>query len=185
MSIAVAFQAFFAALFKRDAAERIRLALSGKEAVPKLTADATKTVKAEQRAPKSAPAKVSEPAQSEALTLLAALQREARLLDLIHESLDGFSDAQIGAAAKEVLRDSRKTLDRMFGIAALATEDEGASVSIEPATSPNRIRLVGKSEGNSGVVVHRGWQATRCEIPKWSGKRDEAWLIAPVELEVN
>lgn len=185
MSIAVAFQAFFAALFKRDAADRIRQALSGTDSVPKLTVDSAKPPEAKQSASNPAVPKVSEPTRSEALTLLAALQREARLLDLIHESLDGFSDAQIGAAAKEVLRDSRKTLDRMFGTAALATEEEGATMSVDQTISPNRVRLVGKSEGSAGTVVHRGWQATRCEIPKWSGKRDEAWLIAPVELEVN
>jgi hypothetical protein len=183
MSIAVAFQAFFAALFKREAAERIRLALSGKEATPKLTSDPSRSSESKPTAP-AAP-KPSEPARSEALTLLATLQREARLLDLIHESLDGFSDAQIGAAAKEVLRDSRKTLERMFGVASLADAEEGASLAIEPTASPNRIRLVGKSAGSSGVVVHRGWKATRCEVPKWSGKRDEAWLLAPVEVEVN
>ena len=52
----------------------------------------------------------------EALTLLAALQREARFVDLVQESLDAYTDAQIGGAARDVLRDCRKTLDRMFAL---------------------------------------------------------------------
>ena len=40
--------------------------------------------------------------------------REARFVDLVNESLDGYSDAQIGAAARDVLRDSKKVLDRLF-----------------------------------------------------------------------
>jgi hypothetical protein len=48
---------------------------------------------------------VAAPARSEALNLLAAMQREARFVDFIREPLDGYSDAQIGAAARTVHRD--------------------------------------------------------------------------------
>jgi hypothetical protein len=46
--------------------------------------------------------------RSEALTLLATLQREARFVDFIKESLEGYSDAQIGAVARDVHRDCGK-----------------------------------------------------------------------------
>ncbi len=39
-----------------------------------------------------------------ALALLALLQREGRLVDFLREPLDGFSDADIGAAARDVHR---------------------------------------------------------------------------------
>lgn len=180
MSLTVAFKAFFAALSNREASERIRLALSGEDLPKKLPSSAEKPAPTKPVPPKSA-----EPTRSDAITMLCALQREARLLDLVQESLDQFDDAQIGAAAREVLRDSRKTLDRMFGIAALAEEEEGQPIAIEGKNSPGKMRLIGKSEGSSGVVVHRGWKASRCEIPKWTGSRDEAWVLAPVEVEVN
>ena len=54
------------------------------------------------------------PARSEAITLLAALQREARFVDFIQESLAGYTDAQIGAAARDVHRDCGTVLKRMF-----------------------------------------------------------------------
>ncbi|MEZ6136812.1 MAG: DUF2760 domain-containing protein [Pirellulaceae bacterium] len=180
MSIGIAFQAFFAALFKRDAAERIRAALVAKPENTNLPAPTVSPP-----AQPSRPTPPAEPVRSEALTLLSSLQREARLLDLVHESLDQFEDAQIGAAAREVLRDARKTLDRMFDISSLTDADEGESLAVEAGASPNRLRLVGKSQGTTGVVVHRGWKANRCEVPKWSGRRDEAFILAPVEVEVN
>lgn len=182
MSIGVAFQAFFAALFNQSSAERIRAALAD-SGDPKLTQASAPTPAAEDK-PAAKPV-APEPKRSDALTLLSTLQREARLLDLVQESLDSFEDAQIGAAAREVLNDTRKTLDRMFSIQPLCEKEEGESISVESGASPNRIRLVGKSEGQSGVIAHRGWQAARCEVPKWTGKSEEALLLAPTEIEVQ
>ncbi len=181
MSIGVAFRAFFAALFQREVAERIRVALDSKS-LPAPTPVATPATPAQLEPPKSKPAA---PSRSEALTLLSTLQREARLLDLVQEPLDQFQDAQIGAAAREVLKDCRKTLDRLFAIQPLAEQDEGAVCDVPANASPNRMRLIGKSSGASGTITHRGWQATCCEIPQWSGGRNDAWVLAPTEIEVN
>ncbi|MGV2334905.1 MAG UNVERIFIED_CONTAM: DUF2760 domain-containing protein [Planctomycetaceae bacterium] len=49
-----------------------------------------------------APAK---PQRSEAISLLATLQREGRLLDFLKEPIDAYSDAQIGAAVRDIHRD--------------------------------------------------------------------------------
>ena len=179
MAIGVALQAFFKALFDPAAAERIKLALNPESAQAKLP-----------EKPKSAPAKQApQPIRSEALTLLSTLQREARFLDLVQESLDGFEDAQIGAAARGVLADCHKTLDRMFAIAPLSAAEEGDTLAVPEGASPNAFRIVGSSgssgTGVSGTVTHRGWKATCCELPKWNGKRDEAWVLAATEVEVG
>ena len=42
-----------------------------------------------------------------ALALLALLQRDGRLIDFLREPLDGFADADIGAAARDVHRGCR------------------------------------------------------------------------------
>jgi hypothetical protein len=123
--------------------------------------------------------------RSEALTLLGTLQREARLLDLICEPLDQFNDQQVGAAAREVLRDSRKTLDRLFQLAPLSESQEGDEIGVPQNWSPAQLRLIGKSSGQRGVVVHRGWRAGQCDLPKWQGGKEDALVIAPVELEVQ
>ena len=113
MSLGLAFRAFFAVLSRRESAERVRAALAPTTAKPQdsLPAPAKSPEK-----PITAPAKPADapPKRSEALTLLSALQREARLIDLVMEPLDGVEDAAIGAAVREVLRDSQKTLNRMF-----------------------------------------------------------------------
>lgn len=175
MAVGVAFKAFFAALFNRAASERIQQALntSSQPALPSKD-DSSSTPKA--------PLK---PVRSDAITLLSTLQREARLVDLICEPLDQFTDQQIGAAAREVLRDCKKTLDRMFTIQPLSESEEGTQIDIPTNHSPARIRLVGASQGERGTVVHRGWTATVCELPSWQGDKSEAMILAPTEVEVG
>ena len=80
MSLGVAFKAFFAALFNRQIAERLRVAL---QSAPPQTNLPTPT--AEPAATPKPATKTAAPARSEALTLLSTLQREARLLDLVQE----------------------------------------------------------------------------------------------------
>ncbi|MEQ1828423.1 MAG: DUF2760 domain-containing protein, partial [Pirellula sp.] len=121
--------------------------------------------------------------RSDALTLLSTLQREARLLDLVCESIDEYSDAQIGAAARDVLRDSRKTLDRMFGLKPLLVSREGDTIEIPADHSPMRWRIVGKESSRQGTLSHCGWQATKTELPQWSGNADDALVIAAAEVE--
>lgn len=183
MSLGVAFRAFFAALFQPDAAKRIRQVLD--EPQTQGQAQPTPVVTEEREVARSAKIATAAAKRSEALTLLATLQREARLLDLIQEPLDQFADAQIGAAAREVLKDSRKTLERMFAIQPLTEAEEGATVPLTSEQTPNRVRLVGKSTGTAGTVTHRGWTATCCEVPQWQGNRDDCLVLAPTEIEVN
>lgn len=128
------------------------------------------------------------PARSEALTLLAALQREARFVDLVQESLDGYSDAQIGAASRDVLRDCGKVLERMFSVRPLIADGEGAKVDVPAGYDANRFRVTGNVAGTppfQGQLVHAGWQATHCQLPVWSGSDESALVIAPAEVEVR
>ena len=180
MSIGLAFRAFFAALSGGEVASRIQAALSSEPKLEKRSESAGKA------SPPSQPKKnqPKPPTRSDAITLLSTLQREARLLDLIQEPLDGFDDAQVGAAAREVLRDSRKTLERLFEIQPLSTEEEEAEMQVDEGTSPNRVRVLGGSAGK-GVITHRGWQATKCELPKWTGNSNEGNIIAPTEVEIG
>ena len=135
-----------------------------------------------------APAKPAAPARSDALSLIAALQREARLLDIVTESLDGYSDAQIGAAAKEVLRDTGSVIERMFGLKPLTDAADGTELETPAKFDAAEYRLTGSVSGEApfrGTVAHHGWKATKCEIPKWSGEKSSAMTIAPIELEIK
>ena len=128
------------------------------------------------------------PARSEALTLLAALQREARLVDFLMEGLEAYSDAQVGAAVRDVHRDSGALMQRLFGIEPLRPEAEGEGVSVPQGFVVANFRLTGNVAGEApyqGVLRHSGWRATRCELPAWSGQDDVALTIAPAEVEVG
>ncbi len=178
MSLSVAFRAFFAALFDREKSERIAAALAGESALLQLE---------KKPAAKPSPPQPQPPARSDALTLLAALQREARFIDFVKESLDGASDEQIGAVVRDVHRDCGAVLERLLAIRPLVDDEEGATIEVPPGFDAARFRLTGNVEGEPpyrGKVAHHGWQATRCELPSWTGNRDSALVVAPVDVEL-
>ena len=127
------------------------------------------------------------PTRSEAITLLATLQREARFVDFVQESLAGYSDAQIGAAARDVHRDCGMVLKRLFALQPAVAEEEGTEVDIPTSFDPHRWRLTGNLSGEPpyhGRLVHPGWEATICELPTWTGDPSAAKIVAPAEVEL-
>ena len=128
------------------------------------------------------------PARNEALSLLAILQQEARLVDFLKEPLDGYSDAQIGAAVRDVHRDGAAVLERLFVIRALRKEAEGADVIVPPGFDAGAVRLTGSLAGQPpyrGTLRHPGWEATKVELPRWTGSPASARVVAPAEIEVR
>jgi hypothetical protein len=182
MRIALAFRAFFSALFSADGARRIAQALNRGPSADFSTAAGHQPVESPRATVSSRPTS-SASIRSEAMTLLSVLQHEARLLDLVNESLDAYSDQQIGSAARNVLRDTSKSLDRIFGIRPVAEQTEGEIIDIPDRGSPIRWRVLGDTSARSGIVAHAGWMATRNELPQWTGNREDAMILAPVEVE--
>ncbi len=126
--------------------------------------------------------------RSEAVTLLAVLQREARLVDFVQEPIDGYADAQVGAAVREVHKGCRAVFDRMLAFEPALDEPESSQVTVPAGASPNRYRMVGNVTGEppvSGTLAHHGWRATRCDLPEWRGSDDDALLVAPAEVELR
>src|SRR5689334_25372290 len=60
------------------------------------------------------PAMPPERVHASALTLLAAFQREGRLVDFLQQEVAGFSDEDIGAAARVVHGGCRKAFHQFF-----------------------------------------------------------------------
>ncbi|MEQ8788101.1 MAG: DUF2760 domain-containing protein [Pirellulaceae bacterium] len=181
MRIVLALRVFFRVLFSGEVARRVALALD-EPAAPEPKASLAETPRAEKK-----PAAPKPAARSEALTLLAALQREARLLDIVREPLAQYSDAQIGAAARDVLRDCGAVVERMFAPQAVVEQEEGAQIDLPKDFDAGCYRLtgnVGAEAAGKGKLVHHGWKATRCELPSWSGSGDAALVIAPAEVEL-
>jgi len=179
MAIGVAFRAFFAALGGGEKAAAIEAALSGEPAQEALPAPKSGGTSKPEQPPK--------PRRSDAVTLLAALQREARLVDIVKEPLDEYSDSQVGAAARDVLRDTAAVLDRMFALTPIVEEEDNTEIETPAGFDPARYRLTGNVGGSppfKGKLVHHGWEAARCDLPQWSGSDEAARVIAPVELEL-
>jgi hypothetical protein len=163
MNLGLAFKSFFRILGDAGFAGRVRQLLGDDETAP-----------AARRNP--------------ALTLVAALQREGRLVDFLKEDLRGYSDEQVGAAVRDVHRDCAAVFERCFAFAPLRAEDEDASVTVAAGFEPSEVRLIGKVTGEPpyrGVLRHAGWRATRCELPSWSGGEAATLVVAPAEVELS
>lgn len=183
MRIGLAFRLFFKALFNREVASALeRVLVGGPSGLP---SPETAGAAAERPAAKPQPKR---PARSDALTLLATLQREARFVDMVQEPLTNYTDAQIGAAARDVFGKSAAVLDRLFALRPVVPEEEGAEVETPPKVDPGRFHLTGNVTGQPpfrGQLVHHGWEATCCEVPQWNGEAGSAMIVAPVELELK
>jgi hypothetical protein len=180
MAIGTAFRAFFGCLFNAEASTRVKAALADNSAA--IAPPEKEVVK-----PKAPPVP-PKPARSEALTLLAALQREARFVDFLQESLDGYPDAQVGAAARDVHRDCREVVERMFAIRPLRKEEESSEVEVPTGFEPELYRLVGDVSGEGpykGRLAHHGWRASKCETPQWNGSKEAADVVSPAEVEIQ
>jgi hypothetical protein len=122
-----------------------------------------------------------------ALALLALLQREGRLVDFVRESLDTYSDADIGAAARDVHRGCRKVLDQHLVLEAVMPGAEEDKVSVPKGFDPAEIRLIGEAKGEPpyrGTLRHHGWRATETKLPALAEGVDRA-VIAPAEVEIS
>ena len=186
MKLGLAFKAFFKILGDGAFADRVEAVYEGAA----LPAPETKpAASVESARPAAAPKPIiDKPAQSEAIALLAALQRESRLVDLVMQPLDGYDDAQIGAAARDVLRDARAALEKTVALRPLRSESEGSTIETPADADAAQYRLTGAVQGSPpyrGELVHAGWVATKVELPKYVGSAESARVVAPAEVETK
>lgn len=178
--IPIAFGAFFSSLSNPLYAGRVR-GLS-QPAAPVAAAPSAPPVTAP--APAPAPLKIATP--DAALQLLALLQRDARLIDFAQEDLAGYSDADIGGAARVVHEGCRKVLQEHFTLEPVRTEAEGSPITLEAGFDARAIRLTGNVTGQApfhGSLSHRGWRATEVKLPQLADSHD-ARVLAQAEVEL-
>lgn len=122
-----------------------------------------------------------------ALQLLSLLQREGRLIDFLEQDVAGFSDADVGAAARVVHEGCRKTLRGHCKISPVRAEEEGSKVTIAQGYDPSEVKLLGNVSGKpplTGTLQHRGWRVTDLVVPTRAGAHD-ASIVAPAEVELS
>ncbi len=137
-------------------------------------------------APTPAAAPLREATPDAALQLLSLFQREARLIDFTQENLSGYSDADIGAAARVVHEGCAKVLREHFSIDAIRSEAEGSRVTLPEGFDASAVRLTGNVVGKApftGTLSHRGWRAVSVRLPKLAEAHD-AKVLAPAEVEL-
>jgi hypothetical protein len=184
MRIWLAIRVFFRILFDAAFAGDLREMAGGKR--PEAAADTQAGLRRTKLS--ETVVETAENLRNDAITLLAALQREARFVDMIKEPLGDYTDAQVGAAARDVLRDCRRVVDRLFGLRPLVDQAEGSEVEVPAGYDPGRYRVTGEVAGAPpfrGRLVHHGWMATQCELPTWSGSAKSIMIVAPEEVEVK
>jgi hypothetical protein len=121
-----------------------------------------------------------------AVQVLAILQRDGRLVDFLMEDLTAYQDAQVGVAVRDVHAACRQALGKYLTLEPIMAEDEGQRVSIERGADPARVKVVGNISGQPpyrGTLRHRGWEATRVELPPLPAAGRA--VLAPAEVEVE
>lgn len=184
----LAFLCFFRLLFGRKLPAEAAQYLP-EEALPKQLPE-----RVPEKAPEKAPEKPKEEKRAPvaqyhrdgALALLALLQREGRFVDFVRDSVDGASDADIGAAAREVHRGCRKVLDQHLSFEPVMPGAEEEKVTVPKGFDPAEVRLIGEAKGEPpfrGTLRHHGWRVVDAKLPTLAEGIDRT-VIAPAEVEL-
>ncbi len=132
------------------------------------------------------PPVLQESSPDSALQMLGLLQGEGRFVDFLLEDVSGYSDAEIGGAARVVHEGCLKTLKQHVAIEPIRTEPEGSRVTLPEGFDASAVRLTGNVVGQapfSGNLAHRGWRATEIKLPKIAQGHDVN-ILAPAEVEL-
>lgn len=122
------------------------------------------------------------------LRILAVLQRDGRLVDFLEEDIDGYTDAQIGAAARDIHRGCRKTLRDYLTIEPILGGPEEGRVDVPSDFDPAAVRLIGNVDGSppfQGILKHHGWRVRSVHLPVLPVARDDSSVLSPAEVEIS
>jgi uncharacterized protein DUF2760 len=153
--------------------------------IPEL--DSTQPMQSLKKPPTVEAARAASDGNVGAVQLLAILQREGRLLDFLQEEVDAYSDAQIGAAVRDIHRGCKKALAEHMPLEPVLREPENAQVRVDPGFDPSRIRLVGNVVGEppfTGALRHHGWRIAKVQLPSPARGTDPT-VVAPAEVELS
>jgi hypothetical protein len=185
--ISLAVGTFFSILGDGEFAARVQRLRSGAPmpASP-APAPAPAAAPAPAPAPPPAPVVIKQATPDAALQLLGLLQRDARFVDFIEEDVAGYSDADIGAAARVVHGGCRNVLREHFTIRPVRDEAEGSRITLPEGFDATAVRVTGNVVGKapfSGSLSHRGWRVEEVRLPRLAESHD-AKVIAPAEVEL-
>ena len=177
--IVLAFRCFFNLLFSGELSSETLTALN-------LTRRGAAPATAAKPAASTAAAAPLVRTSDGALQLLGILQRDSRLVDFLMEDITTYSDDQVGAAVRELHDQCRDAVGRYVKLEPVVDGVEGTYAK-SPGKDPNLVKFVGNVPAQppaGGTLRHKGWRATKVDLPALAGKQD-ATVIAPAEIEIE
>ena len=177
--VVFAFRCFFALLFKGIVPADIVDA-----AAPATPSRAAVRPAAPAAAPMTLP---PEDPGDRAIQLLALLQRDGRLVDFLFEDVSAYSDAQVGAAVREVHASCRRVIDRYLPVEPILADAEGQATTLGAPVDASAVKLVGNvgtQASYRGIVRHRGWRVGRPALPPL-GAAAARQVVTPAEVEIG
>jgi hypothetical protein len=121
-----------------------------------------------------------------AAQMLSILQRDARLIDFIMEDIAAYSDDQVGAAVRGVHDQARESLARYVTLTPVIDGVEGTFTKAA-ISDPAAVKFVGNvpaGKPSGGLLRHKGWRASRIDLPPLNAKQDSS-ILAPAEIEIE
>jgi hypothetical protein len=125
----------------------------------------------------------------EAVTVLGLFQEKGRLVDFLMNDITPYNDEQVGSVVRAVHQGCKAALLEHFTIEPVASQNEGAEITVPVGSGADEFRLVGNLSGESpfrGVLIHKGWRVKSVKLPRAlhvDGSRLPT--IAPAEVEVR
>jgi len=183
--IALAFQSFFSILFSGSLAPEVAQAFGYSKAIPaKGSAKSPETSKQAEPAKPAAPPKPQAGPSDGAVQMLTLLQRDARLVDFLMEDISPYTDAQVGAAIRDVQTQAREALTRYLRLVPVLDGVEG-DFAAAANLAPSEVKFIGNvpadGKASGGLLRHKGWKAQTVDLPAAVPSQ----VIAPAELEIE
>jgi Domain of unknown function (DUF2760) len=175
--VAMAFIFFFRILFRPSFAQQVLPYRRPPAALPS----------GDTQSPSVSEGPTAEKAHASGLFVLSMLQREGRFVDFLQEDIAGFSDAEVGGAARVVHEGCRKVVRQYLSLEPVLRDPEGTPVTVPTGFDAQRIRLTGNVAGEPpfhGALRHHGWMTTSVRLPNVPEAMDPR-VIAPAEVELG
>jgi hypothetical protein len=140
--------------------------------------------------PEAAEQPAAADASDRAVQMLALLQREGRFVDFVLEDVAAYSDAQIGAAVRDIHAGCRRALDRYVRLQPVIAGREGDAVTIgqDQPFDPASFHLLGNVTGQPpfrGTLLHSGWRVAHAQLPPLPPQGTSGrTIVAPAQIEV-
>lgn len=120
-----------------------------------------------------------------AYQILYLLQKEGRLIDMLHENIGDYDDETLGGAFRKLHEDLQELIKERFILEPVLNEEEGSTITLD-SIDPDSVKVSGKvpAEGPfTGELIHKGWRLKECRLPEmvdgWKGD-----VIAQAEIEI-